>query len=159
MSDNKQEIITTEDIDNQIINSEISVKDLTYLFNENLIKQSMLRANRLSDLQNKVIDNLEIRIDKKPDNFTNKELLDALNVVQQTTDKNVSYINSINEKPQIQLVNNNLNVTVESDDISKESRDKIVDAVNSLMELIQQNSSNDNDTIEFLSDVDDETQT
>lgn len=97
----------------------------------------MLRANRLSDLQNKVIDNLEIRIDKKPDNFTNKELLDALNVVQQTTDKNVSYINSINEKPQIQLVNNNLNVTVESDDISKESRDKIVDAVNSLMELIQ----------------------
>lgn len=49
MSDNK-ELLTSQDLDAQIISSNDSLKDLTYLFNENLIKQSMLRANHLSSL-------------------------------------------------------------------------------------------------------------
>ena len=99
----------------------------------------MLDANHLAKLRKTVIDKLSDRIEKRPDNFTNTELLNALNIVQMTTDKSVAYVNSINEKPQIQLVSNNLNVTVDNSQLPKESRERIISAATALLELFSKN--------------------
>lgn len=129
--------MTDKDINQEIIESDKPIKDLTYLFNEAQIKQSMLRAQKLSRLQDKVVDNVEKRIDNKSDNFTNAELLNAIQILQKTTDSNLTYINSINEKPQIQLVNNNLNVNIEKDEFDVESRERIMNAVSQILALTE----------------------
>ena len=140
----------------EIIESNKPIKDLTYLFNEAQIKQSMLRAQKLSKLQDKVVDNVEKRIDSKPDNFTNAELLNAINILQKSNNDNLTYINSINEKPQIQLVNNSLNVSVDNQSFSKEERQRITDAVSKLLELAEQQKDYSNEPITILKDEDDD---
>lgn len=131
-----EEIIKQDKLKEAIINGEQPIKDLTYIFNEAQIKASMLRSKHLSELQDKIIDKIDDRITKKADNFTNTELLNALNVVQNTQDRNTTYVNTVNEKPQVQLVSNNLNVTVQ-EEFDKESRDKIVSAVSEILKLAQ----------------------
>lgn len=135
--------MTDKDINQEIIESDKPIKDLTYLFNEAQIKQSMLRAQKLSRLQDKVVDNVEKRIDNKSDNFTNAELLNAIQILQKTTDSNLTYINSINEKPQIQLVNNNLNVNIEKDEFDAESRERIMNAVSQILALTEKQEDDD----------------
>lgn len=66
-------------------------------------------------------------------------MLNAIQILQKTTDSNLAYINSINEKPQIQLVNNNLNVKVDTTELPKESRERIVSAATALLELFKNN--------------------
>lgn len=88
-------------------------------------------------MQNKVIEKIDDRITKKADNFTNTELLNALNVIQSTQEKNTSYVNTLNEKPQVQFVSNTMNVTVQ-EEFDQSSRDKIVNAVSELLKLAQQ---------------------
>ena len=135
--------MTDKEINQEIIESDKPIKDLTYLFNEAQIKQSMLRAQKLSRLQDKVVDNVEKRIDNKSDNFTNAELLNAIQILQKTTDSNLTYINSINEKPQIQLVNNNLNVNIEKDEFDAESRERIMNAVSQILALTEKQEEHD----------------
>lgn len=135
--------MTDKEINQEIIESDKPIKDLTYLFNEAQIKQSMLRAQKLSRLQDKVVDNVEKRIDNKSDNFTNAELLNAIQILQKTTDSNLTYINSINEKPQIQLVNNNLNVNIEKDEFDAESRERIMNAVSQILALTEKQEDDD----------------
>ena len=147
--------MTDKDINQEIIESDKPIKDLTYLFNEAQIKQSMLRAQKLSRLQDKVVDNVERRIDSKPDNFTNAELLNAINILQKSNNDNLTYINSINEKPQIQLVNNSLNVNVDNQSFSKEERQRITDAVSKLLELAEQQKDYSEEPIAMLKDEDD----
>lgn len=148
--------MTDKDINQEIIESDKPIKDLTYLFNEAQIKQSMLRAQKLSRLQDKVVDNVEKRIDNKSDNFTNAELLNAIQILQKTADSNLTYINSINEKPQIQLVNNNLNVNIEKDEFDAESRERIMNAVSQILALTEKQE--EHDYIEIQSDDTDEEQ-
>jgi len=64
-------------------------------------------------------------------------LLNALNVIQSTQEKNTSYVNTLNEKPQVQFVSNTMNVTVQ-EEFDQSSRDKIVNAVSELLKLAQQ---------------------
>jgi len=132
----------TKDLSTEIIMSEQPIKDLTYLFNEAQIKQSMLRAEKVSRLYDKVVDKIEHRIDTKSDNFTNAELLNAINVLQKSTDSTLTYINSINEKPQVQLVSNNVNVNIDNNQLPKESRDRIMSAASALLEMLNQNDDN-----------------
>ena len=136
MNDNNKDLST------EIIMSEQPIKDLTYLFNEAQIKQSMLRAEKVSRLYDKVVDKIEHRIDTKSDNFTNAELLNAINVLQKSTDSTLTYINSINEKPQVQLVSNNVNVNIDNNQLPKESRDRIMSAASALLEMLNQNDDN-----------------
>ena len=64
-------------------------------------------------------------------------MLNALNVIQSTQEKNTSYVNTLNEKPQVQFVSNTMNVTVQ-EEFDQSSRDKIVNAVSELLKLAQQ---------------------
>lgn len=130
-------IVSKDDLKEQIMAGETPIKDLTHIFNEYQIKESMLRTQHLSELQNKVIEKIDDRITKKADNFTNTELLNALNVIQSTQEKNTSYVNTLNEKPQVQFVSNTMNVTVQ-EEFDQSSRDKIVNAVSELLKLAQQ---------------------
>ena len=69
---------------NQIIeeNNIEKAKDLTYLFNINQNKKTMVRVNKLNELLDVITDQAVDRFTKKPDEISNKELLDSLKTVQ-----------------------------------------------------------------------------
>ena len=49
----------------------------------------------------------------------------------------LEYINSINEKPQIQLVSNSVNVNIEKEEFDDESRERIMNAVSQILALTE----------------------
>ena len=65
------------------------------------------------------------------------ELVNTLNVIQSAKEKETTYVNTLNEKPQVQFVSNNLNVTVK-EEFDQASRDKIMSAVADILKIAQQ---------------------
>ena len=67
-------------------------KDLTVLFNINQTKKTMARVNKLNELLDVITDNAIQRFTEKPDNFSNRELLQGLKVVQDMVEKSQKQI-------------------------------------------------------------------
>ena len=65
------------DILNQIIEAEDidKTKDLTYLFNINQNKKTMVRIDSLSNLQDKLVGLLSNRVTERPDEMSNQEVM------------------------------------------------------------------------------------
>jgi hypothetical protein len=61
---------------------EDKTRDLTYLFNVNQNKKTMVRMDNLSGLQDGLVDQFVKRIAERPDEISNKELMDGLRIVQ-----------------------------------------------------------------------------
>ena len=57
-------------------------KDLTYLFNQNQNKKTMVRLDSLSLLQDKLVGLLSKRVTERPDEMSNQEVMQALKIVQ-----------------------------------------------------------------------------
>ena len=88
------QIIAAEDID--------KTKDLTYLFNINQNKKTMVRIDSLSNLQDKLVGLLSNRVTERPDEMSNQEVMQALKVVQDKTVENkANYIDGGNFKTRI----------------------------------------------------------
>lgn len=103
--------------------------DLVDLFNINLKKKDIIRAGRLNDLQDKITDQINSRIDKNSDQFSNKDLLDYFKTIQDTISKSSVDISDLNI-PTIQI--NQVNIENETR-LSSESRRKVLDAVNAIL--------------------------
>lgn len=111
------------------------LKDLTYLFNLNLTKKNVLRVLKLNTLLDKVSDQMLERFEKKPGEFSNSDLINYLQVTQNAIDRANKSINLIDENPAITLNQVNINVT---DNLSRESRTKIADAVKAILQKSEQ---------------------
>lgn len=123
---------------NQIITSTDSAKtkDLTCLFNENQNKKTMLRINKMNDLLDVITDQAMTRFTAKPDEISNKELLDSMKVVSELIDKGSKQINNV-ETPLIQInqQNNEVNLgdgTVKGG-LSRDSRERVKNTVADLL--------------------------
>ena len=122
---------------NQIIaESDIEkTKDLTHLFNINQNKKTMIRIDKLSGLQDHLVDQFAKRIAERPDEISNKELMDGIRIVQDIIERGQKQVEGVTQTPLIQFnqQNNSVNLGDSSTQLSKESRDRVKNAVLSLL--------------------------
>jgi hypothetical protein len=122
---------------NQIIaESDIEkTKDLTHLFNINQNKKTMIRIDKLSGLQDNLVSQFAKRIMERPDEISNKELMDGIKIVQDIIERGQKQVEGVNQTPLIQFnqQNNSVNIGDSTPQLNKESRDRVKNAVLSLL--------------------------
>lgn len=130
-------------------------QDLTYLFNENQTKKTIARIDRLSALEDKLIGHFADRVEKRTDELTTKEIIDGLKVVQDIRKSQTDEVNGVTEKPLIQINQQTNSVNMGDQDgqvtFSRESRNRVENAVASLLKSISEQTSPTTDTIDLSS--------
>jgi len=125
---------------NQIIVAEDrnKTKDLTQLFIDNQNKKTMVRLDSLSNLQDKLVGLLAKRVTERPDEISNQELMQAAKIVQDLIDRSTKTVTDPMEKPLIQInqQDNSVNVGSDTTNYTRESRDRVRNAVMSLLSSI-----------------------
>ena len=136
------QIIAAEDIN--------KTKDLTYLFNINQNKKTMVRIDSLSNLQDKLVGLLSNRVTERPDEMSNQEVMQALKVVQDIIERGTKQITGQNEQPLIQInqQTNSVNVGDEAAGLNRDSRDKVRRAIMSILDNVKGTTNTDTEIIE-----------
>ena len=124
-TDIAQKILDETDVD--------KVKDLTALFNLNTQKRNVARVLKMTDLLDKVTDQMLTRFERTPDNFSNEDLIKFMQVTENSIEKANKSISQVDETPAIQLQQNNqVNINI-GDSLNRESRQRVTDAVQSIL--------------------------
>ena len=130
---------------NEIIAVELNnldkTKDLTYLFNQNQNKKTMVRLDSLSNLQDKLVGLLSKRVIDRPDEMSNQEVMQALKIVQDIMDRSTKNIMGVdNQAPLIQInqQDNSVNMGEGINGASRESKNRVRNAVMSLLSSINE---------------------
>lgn len=150
-------VVNTEDLNkksleliNQIIaESDVErTKDLTHLFNLNQNKKTLIRIDTLSDLQDNLVKQFAKRISEKPDEISNKELMDSLKIVQDIIERGQKQIEGVQQTPLIQFnqQNNSVNIGETQTNLNRESREKVKNAVMTLLNSINKEDLTVNST-------------
>ena len=100
------------------------------MFNLNLKKKEVIRADVLSDLQDKLAEQIGKRVEQNSDTFSNKDLLEYLNSIQQILNKQQKMF----ETPAPLAVQNNLIIQKTQEELDKDSRDRVMDLVKSILQ-------------------------
>ena len=121
---------SSEEVVSKLIESQDAdeIQRLTQLFNVNQLKKDALRVLKLNDILDKLDDQVAERVEKYPDQFSNADLLNYVNAVQQNISKSAQSVGTLNQTPLIQFNQQN-NISVEGTELNRESREKIVDIV------------------------------
>ena len=126
---------------NQIIveSDETKTRDLTYLFNMNQNKKTMVRIDKLSGLQDGLVDQFVKRIKERPEEISNKELMDGLKIIQDIIERGQRQVSGMDQQPLIQINSQDNSVNVgTTTELPRESRDKVKTAVLGLLGQLQQ---------------------
>lgn len=131
------ELKTIDDLSEQLINESnpAQLENIIDLFNVSFQKKNILRIQKLNELQDKIQTQIEKRLDNKIDEFSNKDLIDYFKVMQDSIIKNSDNAEMQNAKV-IQIIQNQANVQnnlQESEPLSRESKEKISEAVQSML--------------------------
>lgn len=133
------------DILNQIIAAEDveKTKDLTYLFNVNQNKKTMVRIDSLSNLQDKLVGLLSKRVTERPDEMSNQEVMQALKIVQDIIERGTKQVIGQTEQPLIQInqQTNSVNVGDEAAGLNRDSRDRVKRAIMSILDNVKDATS------------------
>lgn len=151
----------TEKIATKIIRSKDldEVKDLTALFNLQQTKKSVLRTMTYNQLVDSIIEQMQERVSKRADQFSNKELLDYLKIMNEGIEKSQQQINSVSSaEPLIQFNQQNNTVVVnQADQLDAASRQRVSRALSSILakmknppmlEVVEENVSESDEIIE-----------
>lgn len=147
--------IISPDFEDKVLNAgdPNDLKDLTQLFNFNQAKKNLLRLQKLSVLNDDVVSKIERRLLERPDDFSNKDLLDYLQVINNVLDKQSKSQDDVLDKPMITYQQNNqVNVNI-ANDLTRESRDKITDLIS---EILNSGNLEDLQILENIEKNDDE---
>ena len=90
MPDSKELLETSsEEVVSQLINSQDSdeIQRLTQLFNVNQMKKDALRVLKLNEILDRLDDQVAERVENHPDQFSNADLLNYVNAIQQNISK------------------------------------------------------------------------
>lgn len=118
------------------------------IFNAHQIKIEASRINKLNTLLDKSIDLAVDRVEKCPDELSNKEVIDIMTATRTQLDKSTSKLDMINETPMIQVNQQNVNINVDNENtLNRESREKVLDFIQQFMKQAQ------SQTIEEVIDV------
>jgi hypothetical protein len=126
-----QDIINTDNVDD--------LKNLTKLFEINQAKKNALRVIKLNNLLDKVNDQAIERFEKRPYEISNKELLDYMKVVGDEIERSQQSLEKIDNSPTIQInqQNNSINVNVGENAIDRDSKERVIDAINQLLKTVR----------------------
>ena len=109
------------------------------LFNINQSKKNALRIVKLSHLLEKVEDQAIERFERRPDQVSNKELLEYMNVVSNQIERAQKSVDSLKDIPAINITNqtNELNINV-GPKLDRDSKEKVMDVISALLRQVQQ---------------------
>lgn len=135
----------SDELAQQIINEDNleKTKELVDLFNLNQAKKNVLRVLKLNSLLDKVSDQMIERFEKTPDNFSNNDLLNYMQVTQSAIDRANKALNLVDETPAISITNNVVNVN-DTNKLDKDSRDRITNAVKAILDKVKNIEENQN---------------
>lgn len=136
MGENKdnRELVTGQLIEEQ---DPEKAKRIVNLFNLNIAKKNALRLNSINELLDTLLEQVGTRLEKCPDEFSNKDLIDYLNALYNAAEKSNKAVNSINELPAI-TINQQNNIIVDPiSSLSIDSRRKILDVMSALLNEAQ----------------------
>ena len=103
-------------------------------FNEIQRKKQLARVSKLSDVQDLLTDQFYRRISQRPDEISNKEMLDGMKVIQDLIEKSQKQTDSVEEIPQlIQINQTEVNV---GNNLNRDSRERVKNAVLGLLSSI-----------------------
>lgn len=157
MDDNKDiilppAIVNTDDLKAEslrILNELIATSDtektndLTYLFNQNQNKKTMVRTTKLNELLDLITDQAMERFQNHSNEITTKEIMDSLKTVSGLIESNQKQISTPTEAPLIQINQQTNEVNVGSEkkgNLNRDSREKVKNAVMSLLGGLDINS-------------------
>lgn len=126
-------IATAEELAKGITEAE-SMSDFLPLFNASIAKKQALRVLKREEILDKVTERIGERLDKRPDEITMTELNAIDKTMSEQKAKELAIVNSATDAPGITLNQNNINVTV-NDGMSRESRERVMDAVKELLAM------------------------
>lgn len=123
------------------------LNDIIKLFNINLKKRNLIRSSKLSEVQDKVVEQMAARVEDRPDNFSNEDLLKYYKTIQDTLNKADTSLDQM-DVPTIQV---NQQINVGTDEFDRESRKRILDTVNKILQSAQ-DVSEDIEEVEVVED-------
>ena len=122
-------------------------KDLTYLFNVNQNKKTMIRVNKLSDLMDVITDQAVARFTNRPDEISNQDLMNSLKTVQDLIERGTKQTAGVQDTPLIQInqQTNEVNVGDTGISLGRDSRERVKNVVSNLLSnlLAQQQNASD----------------
>lgn len=108
------------------------IEDIIKTFNLYIKKRDIVRANKLSELQDKISEQMQKRVETHADEFSNKDLLEYFKAVQGILDNSDNSVD-VNNTPAIQVNQQNISVDLLPGGLDKSSRDNVVNAVQSIL--------------------------
>lgn len=130
------------ELTNKIIAEEDPKKleDLTQLFTMHQKKRDMIRTNKLSNLLEVIDDEVIMRFTSLPETFDNDQILKYMD----STQKAITNIKqSINQMPTIQINNQTNEIHISQSGLDRESRAKVLSAVNLILKDIDTGNKED----------------
>ena len=127
-----------KDITNKALaeNDVNKTNELIALFNWNMSKKNLARVMKLDSLFDSITDQIALRVENKPDQFSNDELLNYMKSVQNAIDASSKVVAHIEEPPAVITNNTQINVNV-GDSFSRESRERILAAIQATLQAAQ----------------------
>lgn len=131
------------------------IKNLTQLFNLNTVKKNALRINQLNELMDLANQEALERFKKYAPFMDDKDVANYMKVFQQSLTNAQQIVNSLDEKPTIQLnIQNNINTSEPT--LSRESQEKVASTVKTILQYIKEqenkNQSVESDDYEIVDD-------
>lgn len=144
---------STEELEKRLLNEYDSdeIKNIIDIFNMNLRKKDIIRVAKLSELQDKVSTQMAERITNNADAFNNKDLLEYFKAIQQTISKS----DTSPVKIPVQI-NQQLNVNMQTDSLDRESKSRVLAAIQSILSKGDVPFSQDEEVIDIESEEEEE---
>lgn len=139
----ENEILTSDDAD--------ELSDIIDIFNLSLQKKNLIRNKKLNDIQDKVVERMLEKIESEPWEFSNDDLIKFHKVIQDTITKSPNI-----DKSEIPLIQVNQQINVNSPNFDRESRAKILSAVNDILNNKEYKKLEDEEEIEEVQVIDNE---
>lgn len=148
--DNSMVLLPLDEQEEKIVNEIIKAptqKELQEqfdLFNINQSKKNALRIIKLNSLLDKVEDQAIERFEKRPDQVSNKELLDYMQVVANQIDRSQKVIDTLKDKPMIKVNNqkNEVNINIGTE-LNRDSKERVMDAIQVLLKQLNKPEKSD----------------
>lgn len=137
MEDNNQPL----DITTQLVKEEDpdKIKNIINLFNLNVAKKNAVRIDTLNELIDNVLSKVGERLQLRPDEFSNKDLIDYLNTLYTAAEKSGKIVSGAEEIPAITINQQNNVIVNDATTLSRESRQRIAEVVAAMLNQTQQN--------------------
>lgn len=133
----------------QDANTKDDIEQILNIFNLNLKKKELLRLSKLSALQDTITDQVQKRLDKYSDEFSNKDLIDYFKAFQETITKTSK---SADDIPYVQITQNQLNINVQPE-FNQDERQRILNAVKQIMIKSNAQHQDNEDQLEVIDEA------